>query len=463
MSRPAPSSRLRLFRVANRRAAKWVPVAGVVLLVGLSAPFLIGPSCPKYIVMATGSADGAYFTFANRYKELLAEDGITLEVRTTAGSVENRSLLTSAESEVSLAIMQGGIAEPGDAEQLESLASLYLEPVWVFYRADHQKTKVVTNAESRPIERLTELAGKRIAVGAEGSGTRAIALQLLAENKLGPGFDATATLPLNSQDAANALVDGRVDAAFFVISPKSPLVQRLLATDGVELMSFRQAEAYCRRHPFLSSVTLPEGTIDLEQNLPPRDTVLLAPTANLVARKPLHEALVPLLLKAVSHVHEDGGILEERGEFPTGQFVDVPLKAEARRYFKSGPPMFFRILPFSVAAWLDRMKLMLLPLCTLLYPVLKAAPPIYRWRIRSKIYRWYRVLRDIDQKMRTEAGRADFSDDIATLSRLEIELAEVSVPLSYMEEFYNLRVHVAFVRERLEELEAKPAASRRAA
>ncbi|MEX2286803.1 MAG: TAXI family TRAP transporter solute-binding subunit [Planctomycetaceae bacterium] len=439
------------FRRQSRKAASriktWGPVALLLILIVACAPLLIEPSCPKHIVIATGSPDGAYFAFANRYREIVARDGIELEVRSTAGSVENLRLLNSPDSDVSLAIVQGGVAPREDSQPIESLASLYLEPVWVFYRTERFRDAKL--GEPKPVERLTQLAGKRIAVGAEGSGTQSIALQLLRENQLTIANDTTASLALGGREAVDALKKGELDAAFFVISPTSPLVHELLSTEGIELMSFRQAEAYRRRHPFLSNVTLAEGTVDLENNLPHRDVMLVAPTANLVCRKPLHSALAPLLLRAAFEVHEDGGVLENAGDFPSARFVDFPLNADARRYLKSGPPMFYRHLPFAAAAWLDRMKLMLFPLCTLLYPLLKAAPPIYRWRIRSKIYRWYRVLRDIDQKMRHATGNDDFTADIETLAILETELAEVSVPLSYMEEFYNLRQHVAFVRERL--------------
>ena len=184
-----------------------------------------------------------------------------------------------------------------------------------------------------------------------------------------------------------------------------------------------------------------------------RDRKHLAPTANLVARKGLHSALVPLLLGAVTQVHEGGGFLEQPGVFPSSRHVDAPMNDDSRRYLKSGPSFFYRYLPFGLAAWLDRVKLVLLPLCTLLFPFLKAAPPIYRWRIRSKIYRWYRVLREVDQKLRDAADRVDVSAEIARLKKLERELGEVSVPLSYMEEFYNLRLHVSFVLSQLAKLE----------
>ncbi len=443
-------------RASIARMTTWGSVAVLLVIVVVSAPLFIAPPCPKKIVIATGSRDGAYFEFGNKYRAHLVADGIQLEVHETAGSVANLSLLAAADSNVSLAIVQGGVSIPSAEEQVESLASLYLEPVWLFYRSDIPNRGA---SQSKPahFEVISDLKGLRVAIGAAGSGTRAIATALLGEHGLvhpdGTG-DSIETRPLSSRDAAEALKRGDIDAAFFVVSPKAPLVKELLEAPGIELMSFRLADAYRRRFPYLTSVTLSEGTLDLDQNLPSRDVVLLAPTANLVARSDLHPALVPLLLSAAVAVHEPGGLLEEPGAFPSTLHTDFPLHPQARRYFKSGPSIFYKYLPFALAVWLDRVKLMLLPLCTLLFPFAKAFPPIYRWRIRSKIYRWYRVLREIDQKL-MEMESFDVAADIERLAHLEAELGSVSVPLSYMEEFYNLRMHVEFVRNRLQQLNAQ--------
>ncbi|MCA9267233.1 MAG: C4-dicarboxylate ABC transporter substrate-binding protein, partial [Planctomycetales bacterium] len=219
----------------------------------------------------------------------------------------------------------------------------------------------------------------------------------------------------------------------------------------------------CKRFPYLTPVTLGEGLLDLDRNLPDHQVTLVAPTACLVARGDLHPALTPLLLEAAAEVHAGGGYLEEPGEFPSPHRVDFPIGAEARRYFSRGPSLLYRYLPFRAAAWIDRVKLMLLPLITLLLPLAKAAPPVYRWRIRSKIYRWYRVLRDIDQKLKDSSEPIDAAAEVARLKTLDRELAEVSVPLSYMEEFYNLRLHIRYVQERLERHDSAGRASRRAA
>ncbi|MDP7015933.1 MAG: TAXI family TRAP transporter solute-binding subunit [Pirellulaceae bacterium] len=429
--------------------ARWGPALLIALVALAATPWLIGPRCPQRLVIATGSEQGAYYHFANRYREILAREGIALEVRSTGGSVQNSRLLAAGDADISLAMIQGGTAAD-QAANLESLASLYLEPVWVFCAAD------------RPVDGLDQLSGKRIAIGPDGSGTQAIALKLLGDNGMSNETpDSAELLDWTTAEAVAGLKSGSLDAAFFVISPESPIVRDLLQTDGIQLMNFQRAAAYQRKYSYLSSVTLPAGLIDLQRNIPSRDIVLLAPAANLVARSDLHHALVPLLMQTVNEVHESAGLLAEPVPLPSPDFVDFPINKHAREYFRAGPSLFYRHLPFWLAAWLDRVKLMLLPMCTLLIPLLKVAPPIYRWRIRSKIYRWYRVLRQVDQKLKDAEPGTDFDQDIENLKVLETELAQVSVPLSYMAEFYNLHLHISFVLERLHQQRALSAEDNR--
>ncbi|MDH3475609.1 MAG: hypothetical protein OEM59_18165, partial [Rhodospirillales bacterium] len=297
------------------------------------------------------------------------------------------------------------------------------------------------------------LAGRRLAIGAEGSGTRAVALQLLADNDLTE--PPTRLLPLEGMAAAEALLAGEVDAAFFVASPAAPVVRRLLEADEVRLMSLSRAEAYTRRYHFLSKLVLPEGVIDFERNLPPADVALLAPTANLVAREELHPALIVLLLRAAAEVHGAGGLFEQPGEFPSARFIDFPLSDTARRYFKSGPPLLQRFLPFWAADLIDRLLILLLPLVTLLIPLLRIVPPAYRWRVRSRIYRWYRELQEVDDSLEALGSRDQVGRNLAELDRIESEVKQLTVPLAYADSLYHLRLHIDFVREKLRRAESE--------
>ena len=424
----------------KRIRSLWLKLWGggfLFFLIALGVAWLlIEPAPPAKIVIATGSRDGAYFQVGRKYKEFFRQHGVTLEVRETVGSLENLELLAS-DPEVDIAIVQGGTGTHASVE-IESLASLYLEPVWVFYRGDDEFTD------------LRQLHGLRIGIGADGSGTQSIARLLLQETGVS---DENSTLhPLGNTEARQALESGELDAAFFVNSPGSRLIGKLLRSDELRLMSFERSESWPRRHSFLSAVTLKAGVVDMERNLPPHDVRLIAPAANLVATTNLHKAFIPLLLEAATVNHEQGDSLSRAGEFPARTFLEFPLNESARRYFDSGPPFLQKYLPFWAASAVDRGKILLLPILTLMFPLVKIAPPLYRWRIRSRIYRWYRILREVEADLNNTGAADSLPKHELSLQQVQRELDDLdSVPLSYMEEFYNLRLHVEFVARRVDQ------------
>ncbi len=423
----------------------WGPTLIVLAIAFIIAAQFVQPAPPKHVMISTGSETGGYHTFAQEYAHYFKDRDITLEPRTSAGSVENvERLLTSNEAEDSDntpftgAIVQGGVSSAPAREKLRTVASLYLEPVWVFYRGDEELTQ------------LRQLKGKTIAAGVAGSGTQQLAITLLQDNGVLPKGDKVAVsggglVSMNAADAAKAIKVGEIDVAIFVISPHAPMVRSLIADPDVQLMSFNRHSAYPRRHRFISSVTLPRGVLDPAEDLPSRDVHLIAPAANLVVHEDIHSALIPLFIEAARSVHDRGGLVTDPGEFPSLKYAELPIHDEARRYFQNGPSALHRILPFWLASFIERSWVMVLPLLTLLLPLFKIAPPVYRWRIRVRIYRWYRVVRAIDKEVDAEADPDVLAEDIEKLRRLENEVAEVQVPLSYMEEFYNLRLHIAFV------------------
>lgn len=418
----------------------------LIVLVGFAlAWFFIQPAPPRTIVMATGSQEGAYFQFAEAYADYLQNHGITLELRPTVGSLQNYQLLQS-DPQVDLAIVQGGTAPDGvrGAGDIESLASLYFEPVWVFYRGDETYSD------------LRELRDKKIAIGRAGSGTESMALMLLGENGIDDSSDSS-FVQVGGLDAVRRLKLGQVDAVFFVTSPQSKLIRELVGIENIRLLNFDRHAAYARRHPFLTSVTLERGVIDLQQDFPRSDVLLIAPAANLVATSALHDALIPLLLRAATETHRRDGSLLQRGRLPSTEFVEFPLNESARMYFDDGPPFLQKYLPFWIASAVDRGKILLLPALTLLLPLFRVAPPLYRWRIRSRIYRWYEILRGMESDLRSRASTETIRKHEATLSTLEAELDDLSsVPLAYMQEFYNLRLHVEFVERRVQRALSEP-------
>lgn len=417
----------------------------IVLLAGIGfvvAYQFVEPAPPKKIVISTGSESGAYYQFAQRYATILARDGITLEVRSSAGSLENIERLK--QGEVQVGFVQGGVVPPKedpDAEDdsgLLSLGSLFYEPVWVFYRGDKELT------------RLTELKGKRIAIGQEGSGVRQLAQQLLAANDIPAGDHL---VPVAGLKAAEELQQGRIDAAFIIAAETAPVVQVLIRSPGVKLMSFAQDRAYQRRFPFLTKLTFPRGVADLVRDFPPDDIKVLAPTANLIIRDDLHPALQTLLLRTASEVHGKSGFFQDAGEFPAYMDQMLPLSPDAARYFKSGPPFLQRYLPFWLAVLVDRLIVMLVPIFALLIPLLKVAPAIYNWRVRSKVFRVYGELKFLEDDLRDHFDPAKLADYRSRLDALDDEASALHIPLGFTDLAYTLREHVNLVRHILDKKE----------
>jgi hypothetical protein len=291
---------------------------------------------------------------------------------------------------------------------------------------------------------LTELTGKRIAIGNPGSGTEAVARKILTDN--GIQADTAGLVNLGGAKSADALLAGGVDAAMFVTSVTSKLVRRLLAAPDIALMNFERADAYLRRNNFLSKVMLPKGAVDLAVNLPAEDTVLLAPAATIVASERLHPALVDLLQQAMFEVHAKGGHLEAEGKFPSNRFVTFPMNPSARRYIEEGPPFLQRYLPFWLANLVDRLKIMLLPLLTLMYPLFKILPPTYEWRIMSKVNRWYKEMETIEDAVRE--GELSNGEAARRLDEMNLAVEQISVPPSYAAATYDLRLHIKFLSRR---------------
>lgn len=418
----------------------------IFLIVGIGfvvAYQFVQPAPPKRIVITTGGESGAYYQFAQRYAAILARDGITLEVKASAGSLENLDRLKADQAQVGF--VQGGVVPPKenpDAEDdsgLLSLGSLFYEPVWVFYRGE------------RDLNRLTELRGKRIAIGQEGSGVRQLAQQLLAANEIEAGEQL---VPLSGLSAAEELQQGRIDAAFIIASESAPVVQVLLRSPGIRLMSFAQSGAYQRRFPFLTKLTFPQGVADLVRDFPPNDIKVLAPTANLIVRHDLHPALQSLLLQAASEVHGKSGFFQDQGEFPSYKDQMLPLSPDAARYFKSGPSFLQRYLPFWLAVLVDRLIVLLLPVVALLIPLLKVAPAIYTWRVRSKVFRCYGELKFLEDDLKNHFDRARLAEYRSRLDALEDEAVQLHVPLGFTDLVYTLREHVNLVRGILDKQES---------
>ena len=394
----------------------------------------IEPAPPRSLTIATGSADGAYRFFAQRLKRELTNEGVDLEIIETAGSVDNLQRLSKGT--VDVAFLQSGLARAQDYPQLESLGSLYYEPVWMFTRA------------SESLERLGELEGRTIAVGGAGSGSRLVAQKLLATNGLS---ESEVNLSdLGGMDAVNALETGEVDALMSVASINAPMITTLLDSAAIKLASLSRAPAYALREPWLTHLVLPEGVVDLQKNIPETSVDLLAVNATLIAPKKLHPALRDLLLRAADNVFSAPTVLSAADEFPQAVGADFPLAAAADRYYEFGAPFLQRYLPFWVANLVDRLKLLALPLVALLLPLSRIMPPAYRWSVRKKIYKWYEEVQELDQAASDTNEEQSLQHCRRELIRIENDVREVQVPLGYAHELYVLRQHIDLLQTQID-------------
>ena len=419
----------------------WAPfiVLGIVLL-GVAYWFL-DPTPPKKIVLGTGPEQSAYAEFGKQYQQELKRHGITVELRTTAGSRENLVLLRDGKEKVDIAFVQGGASETirtreeQQAEPIMSLGSLFFEPVWIFYRADSFKQ----------FTDLAQLRGKRVNLGLRGSGTPGISMRLLRANQI--DREEFTRSSVSDQAAVIGLIDGKYDAIFLVSAPEAPFVQMLLQTPNVKLFEFSQAEAYARHYRYISAVTLPRGVADLARNVPARDLQLIATTTSLVAREGTHPALVQLFVQAASRIHSAPGWVARAGVFPSAEHSEFPLAKDAERYYRLGPPLLQRYLPFWLANLVDRMWVALFSIVAILIPVSRLVPPLYRFRVRSRIFRWYRNLRLIEAELEERERPRD--ELVSSLDKLEARVSSIRVPLAYADELYSLRQHIELVRQRL--------------
>ena len=407
-------------------------VALVVLFWGIS---VLNPLPPRTVTMTTGSEGGAYHELGKRYREILSRSDVELRLLASEGGIENLRRLSDPRSGVSVGFMQGGATGDSERKDLVSLGTVSYEPLWFFYRGRN------------PGRKLERLRGKRLSIGPEGSGTRILAITLLAAN--GIDRDVAQLLPLTPQDAGEQLLSGRIDAALMVASWESPVVRRLLASDDVEPVSFPRADAYTALYPYLNKVTVPAGVGDLARNRPPADVVLLAPKTSLVVRKELHPAIQHLLLDAATEIHSGAGIFQKAGQFPAAESVDLPLSDAARQFHKTGRPFLQRYLPFWAAVFLWGLILLLIPVVGAIYPLFRVAPALYGWGMRRRIFRLYGELKFLEGDLDRRDSAGEAGDLVDHLDRLEERANHLQVPLAYTNLLYNLRRDIQLVRERL--------------
>ncbi len=425
-----------------------MPTILLVLAACVVAYIVVDPAPPRHVVLATGQENSAYEEFGRKYAAVLARDGIKVELQRSLGSEDNLQRLIDGKADI--AFVQSGSTSEAQAERrnLMSLGSLFTEPVWLFLREGKKSRKA-------DIHSLTQLKGLRINLGPEGTGVPRLFRQVLAVNGVEPGQLTISSL--ENTPATVELLAGRIDGVVFSSAPEAPLIQMLLQTPGIRLFDFRQAEAYTRRLPFLTHVVLPRGIVDLGKDIPAQDFHLIAPTATLVARDDLHPALVDDFVKAATEIHGGAGWFQQQGQFPSPKYTEIPVSREAAKYYRDGPPFLQRYLSFWLANLFDRLWVVVVALAALVIPLSKIVPPLYAWRIRSRVYRWYGQLRAVEQTLEKELEMsADpvHCDEVRAgllrrLDDIEARVNHISIPLAYADALYGLRSHINFVRQRV--------------
>ena len=418
-------------------------IGALALLLSMFSRSLL-PSPPREVEMTTGAPDGAAHQFALRYQAYLKANGVTLRLQPSSGAVQNLERLNAG---TPVGFMQGGLGrqvpDSEDAENdtpLRSLGVIGYEPIWMFASPALAKTLA---------KGLAPLAGKKVAIGAEGSGTRKVALELLQSYGV---TSANTTLTADGGVAgANALLNKSIDVFFIIGAPQSSAVQLLLARqDDAHLVSIEHAEGLTRRFPYMSLVTLKAGSIDPAQGRPRIDITLLTTTANLVIRKDLHPALAYLLLQAAQDVHRGGTLLNRPGEFPNPRATEFPLAEEAARYFRDGKPFLQRYLPYWAANALQRLLLVLVPLIAIAIPVFRIVPRLFEFREKNRLYRRYAVLLEMERDITSRSLNAEeIAAATARLDKIEHDVSHMKFSLDFSDRVYTLRQHVDYVRSQL--------------
>jgi len=380
-----------------------------------------------------------FYKIADKYAKVLARNGVKLKIIKSEGSLENLERLSNPSYRVDVGFVQAGLAKGQKIDKLVSLGSVAYEPLFIFYRG------------TKPVELLSQFKGKRLAIGPDGSGTNYLAKALLSMNEIKPG-GSTKLLEMDDEEAAQDLLNGKVDAVFFMgDSASSQLMRKLLHDPGIQLVNFIQADAYTRRVGYLNKLVLPQGAIDFGENMPAHDVHLIAPSVELIARNDLHPALSDLLLEAAKEIHGRATLFQGRGEFPVPLEHEFRISDDASRFYKSGKSFLYRYFPFWMASLINRILVVFLPIVLILIPGLRVIPALYQWGTKMRIYRWYRQLLALEQDMIAGMDKNKQKELLARLDQIEQAVDNMKVPTSFADQFYVLRGHVGFVRAKLME------------
>ena len=437
-----------MFR-ANGKPSLFEEITGLskvkALLIAVPALFLIAasiwiavhflhPMPPRKILMAAGPEGSALHQLGMRYAASLERQGISVELSPSRGTAHNLELLGEPDGEVIAGFIIAGTASPEQAQQLVNVSSLAYVPLWCLARSVSGDIK------------LAELKGKRLAVGASGSGLNAWLAPLLAANAI--TAENTMLFHLTAEESVRELAADRLDAVFLADATPVPHILAALEVPGVRLMNFSRADAYGRRFPHIVTLQLPSGTIDLARGIPDRPLSLIGTSLMLAARTDVHPTVVDLLVDAARDTHSRQSLFEKRGEFPHLHAVDdVPVSEQAEVYMRDGPSLLRRYLPLWAADAIQRVFILALPLLAVALPIIRYLPGLLDLLGRRHIFRAYARLRRIDRAVRARRPEEPVDDLLHELDYIEEDLAGVKESVLKAGELYTLRLHLGVVRK----------------
>lgn len=406
-------------------------VSGVILLTGMI--FFIRSAPPSKLTITSGPEGSINHGLALKYQAALQKNGIKVNVLTSNGSLENLKLISTPKSKVDLALVQSGSEnESTKLDNVVSLGSLSYQPLFFFYRGS-------------PIERLSQMKGKTIAIGKEGSGARKLSMKLLKLN----GIDEKTNLvTLDGEMVTDSLLQKKIDGAFLMGEDASvKVLRKLLYSENIHLMNFKNSDAYLRKVDILHKIELPEGVIDFGENIPDHKITLMGPAVELIATPDLHPALSDMILDAAMEIHGPAGLFKKRGEFPQAVQNRIELSQDAERFYKSGKSFLYRYLPFWLASLVNRMLVSFLPMLILLVPAVRSVPMLFKWLGQVRIRRRYRALLKLEAKFKNEKDPAKLQELNEQFESIEKDVQQMKVRAIFAEQFYLLRSHIDYVRK----------------
>jgi TRAP-type uncharacterized transport system substrate-binding protein len=409
-------------------------VVGIVGTGSLALAYFI-PTPPSKVVMATAFKGASFEYYGRQYQEIFARAHVELELRETAGAVENLKLLQDPNADVQIAFVTGGLSDAKHAPGVLSLGTVYDQPFWIFYSSKEQ------------LDQLSQLKGKRIAVGPVGSATRFTAEQVLGKG--GVNSETATLLPFAGSAADIALKDGQVDAVWIIGVPEATAVQSFLRNPNVRPMNFPMSEAFTRIFPDLARMTLPQGTIDIERVIPSTDVQLIGTKSKVLIRSDLHPEIVQLLLQTMKEVHGGADLFHRSGEYPNAFDSEYTVAPTAIDFYKNGPSFMQRHLPLWLSVHVQRAIAVLVTGIAIGLPLLHFVPQSFNWMTRRRLFYWYAELKALERSFDSSTNHKHLIGKLAEIERIEDAVSKIHFPLKYSDQVYTLRSHIDIVRRKI--------------